>query len=445
LKSEFGDATSEDCLFINVFAPSSAASDKPLPVYVFIQGGGFNGNSNANFDGTKLVQATDMNAVIVNFNYRVAAYGFLASREMQQNQSFAINAGLLDQRMALNWVQKHIQSFGGDPKKVTLGGASAGAGSVMLQLTAYGGRDDNLFQAAASESQSFPPLRTVDDSQFMFSALATAAGCTSGSDMDKLSCLQNVPSVEFQKAHKSVNGKTSFPDAADRPIWLWGPTLDGQFVKDYTYTHFQRGEFVKVPVIVGDASNEGTIFSPRGVASQEDADKFIKNNWPALTSQQFDKLHSAFNQGSIDRSAGYGDWFPYAADLFGKIRYVCPGTMVSDAFAKAGVAANYQYRWNVITDENKRNGNGATHVGELGPVWWGGDKQSEKDVHAYFASFIRSTGDPNKFSGVSQKWETWDGKNRILFDNTGTKMETVDDDTVKKCDAVHDIAVDIKQ
>lgn len=69
------DEMDEDCLFVNVFAPSNATSDSKLPVYFFIQGGGFNTNSNANFNGSGLIMAGDMDLVVVNFNYRVGPYG----------------------------------------------------------------------------------------------------------------------------------------------------------------------------------------------------------------------------------------------------------------------------------------------------------------------------------------------------------------------------------
>ena len=82
-----------------------------MPVYVFIQGGGFNLNGNANYNGADLIDAGDDGIVVVNFNYRVGPYGFLAGREIVANSSLSLNNGLKDQRKALEWVQKHIQQF----------------------------------------------------------------------------------------------------------------------------------------------------------------------------------------------------------------------------------------------------------------------------------------------------------------------------------------------
>jgi carboxylesterase type B len=100
------NTTSEDCLFLDVYAPTNATSKSKLPVYFFIQGGGFNANGNANYNGSGLIKASGMNIVVVNFNYRVGPYGFLAGREVLAGGS--VNNGLKDQRKALEWLQKFI-------------------------------------------------------------------------------------------------------------------------------------------------------------------------------------------------------------------------------------------------------------------------------------------------------------------------------------------------
>lgn len=97
----------EDCLFVNVFTPSNATEASRLPVWVFIQGGGYAQNSNSNYNGTKVVQESAYGIVFVTLNYRVGALGFLASERVRENGD--LNAGLLDQRMALRWVQEHIR------------------------------------------------------------------------------------------------------------------------------------------------------------------------------------------------------------------------------------------------------------------------------------------------------------------------------------------------
>lgn len=97
---------SEDCLFLDLYAPTNATADSKLPVYIYIQGGGFNANSNPNLNGGVLVAASGMNIVVITLGYRVGPYGFLASAEVQASGS--LNNGLKDQRQALQWIQKHI-------------------------------------------------------------------------------------------------------------------------------------------------------------------------------------------------------------------------------------------------------------------------------------------------------------------------------------------------
>lgn len=86
------------------------------------------------------MKTNDNGFISVVIQYRLGAFGFLSSEDVKGNGQ--LNAGLLDQRFALQWVQENIEKFGGDPRKVTLAGESAGAGSVMLQAMAYGGKQD---------------------------------------------------------------------------------------------------------------------------------------------------------------------------------------------------------------------------------------------------------------------------------------------------------------
>src|SRR5262245_37833253 len=96
----------EDCLYLNVFAPSNATAGAKLPVMFFIQGGGFGSNSNANYNGSDL--AREGNMIVVSINYRVGAYGFLQSKEVNEDDRADTNAGIRDQIKALEWVKEHI-------------------------------------------------------------------------------------------------------------------------------------------------------------------------------------------------------------------------------------------------------------------------------------------------------------------------------------------------
>lgn len=104
---DFSDETySEDCLFVNIWTPGNVSESSKLPVWVFIQGGGYNDNANANWDGTTVIKESGHGLVFVSFNYRVGMWGFLAGKKVEEDGD--LNAGLLDQRKLLKWVQKYI-------------------------------------------------------------------------------------------------------------------------------------------------------------------------------------------------------------------------------------------------------------------------------------------------------------------------------------------------
>ena len=419
-----------------MFAPSKATADSKLPVYVFIQGGGFNSNSNANYNGASLIDAAKGDMVVVNFNYRVGPYGFLAGREIAANDSLSLNNGLKDQRQALKWVQQHIKMFGGDANHVTLGGASAGGGSVVFQLLAYGGRNDNLFHAAAAESPAFPPMRSARDSQWQYDALSYATGCKD------VQCMASMDAVTFQKAVRSVNDP--FPGAKNAPIYYWNPTLDYDFVANYSHNEIKAGRFIKVPTIFGATTNEGIVFTPKDITSQPQARQFIIDQFPEAEWDKIEKVWSTPSNPANDTR-----WRDVASDIYGHIRYVCPSLHIAAAYASnATQHATHHYRWNV---------GAATHVSELGPIWNNGTSAADVFIHSYWASFVRSF-DPNKYKTsfwTKEKKELqstqWDKFcpvecNRLVFsDGDVVRMEQVDAEEKKRCDVLNDMGVLLRQ
>ncbi|KAF2036217.1 alpha/beta-hydrolase [Setomelanomma holmii] len=439
LQAEFGESHSEDCLFINVFAPSKSTNESNLPVYVFIQGGGFSVNGNANYNGADLIDAADNNMIVVNFNYRVGAYGFLAGKEIAANKSLSLNNGLKDQRQALKWVQKHIHGFGGDPRHVTLGGASAGGGSVVFQLTAYGGRNDSLFHAAAAESAAFPPLRDVNNSQWQYDALLQQSGCPD------LACLTALDAVTFQNAVRTV--KRPFPGAMAPPIYFWNPTLDYDFIRDFTFNELRAGNFLKVPTIFGDTTHDGINFTPQNIASLPSAQQFITDQFPGVNFREIRKAWNAPTELTADPT-----WRTVAADVYGHIRYNCPALNISSTYAEASNHTTWTYRWNVGT---------ASHVGELMPIWNNATSAAGVFIQAYWASFIRSY-DPNKHVAdylvaaggeparnlVSPMWEPFgtNGGERMEFnDGNVVKMAPVPEQDWQRCEVIDNMGLTLKQ
>ena len=129
----------EDCLFLNVYTPSSVNPRSRLPVFVWIHGGALVSGAGSDYDPSVMV--ADNNIIVVTINYRLGSLGFLAASVLSTSQADAFenvgdagNYGLMDQQFALAWVQRNIAAFGGDPDAVTIGGESAGGLSVSSQL-----------------------------------------------------------------------------------------------------------------------------------------------------------------------------------------------------------------------------------------------------------------------------------------------------------------------
>ncbi|KAF2192475.1 lipase [Zopfia rhizophila CBS 207.26] len=243
---------SEDCLTLNVIRPTGHGNEK-LPVLVWIYGGGLYAGSTAdpqyNLSGiVRNSQGTNTPVIAVSMNYRLGMWGFLQSPQILAEGSS--NAGLLDQRLALRWIQENIAAFGGDPTRVTVWGESAGAQSIALHLHSYGGRNDDLFHAAILESGG--PVGAFLAPLAHYNApvenLTRTTGCWTASD--KLACLRSLPSEQLFAAQTSQ---------------VWNPIVDGDFLEAYPSASMDEGNFIKVPLITGANSDEGVSFSVRGL------------------------------------------------------------------------------------------------------------------------------------------------------------------------------------
>lgn len=446
-KLELDDKHSEDCLFLDVFAP--ARPKGKLPVYVWIQGGGFNELTMANYDGTGLIKAADMDMVVVTFNYRVGPYGFLAGKEIKEDGS--LNNGLKDQLKVLKWVQKHIHKFGGDPDHVVVGGASAGAGSIALLLSAPEKETKNLFHATAAESQSFPSMRNTKTSQSIYDKLVERTGCSKSKDT--LACLRGLKIADLQRQ----NYDTPLPGAKGTAIFVYGPTVDDALVPDYTYDQFRDGHFRKVPMIFGDTTDEGTIFAPKDISSVREADTFIQNEFPQIKKDQLHRINDMYlKKDQTHKYPNAGPYWPPTSKAYGEMRYICPGIEVSNITTDAGVNT-WNYRYNVHDDKWDNQGLGVKHVAEAAAIWGpentkgGPDSlKKHKDIvplmQGYWTSFIRSY-DPNKYRHKdAPEWKQW-GSNgqRLLIQPDKTKMETVSAAQQARCQYLSDIGGDLRQ
>lgn len=183
----------EDCLFVNVFAPSNATQRSKLPVMFFIQGGGFTSNSNANYNGSDLARIGDM--IVVSINYRVGPYGFLGGDGIKTEDK---NNGIRDMIKALEWAHQHVEKFGGNPEHIVLNGDSAGAIAIVMLMASPAIKDRELFKGTITESAGVFNLRSNDLAQTQFECLAKATGCAGTSNVTTLECLRGVNATALQ-------------------------------------------------------------------------------------------------------------------------------------------------------------------------------------------------------------------------------------------------------
>lgn len=232
---------SEDCLYLNVYAPSTPAPADGRTVMFWIYGGAFQFGhaSSPYYDGSKF--ASDEDVIVVSANYRTNVFGFARSPELPVSQQ---NLGFLDQRFALQWVQRNIAAFGGSPHKVTLFGESAGAFSIDALLTSFPANSTPPFRGAILQSgqYSFKQLAEVD-SVSNWHNLSAQFNCP-GAFQSNLTCLRAVDAREIRD-YIEINS-LAFDPVHDDVTLVANPALKRQ-----------SGNIAKIPVLGGTNAQDG--------------------------------------------------------------------------------------------------------------------------------------------------------------------------------------------
>ncbi|GJJ07647.1 hypothetical protein Clacol_001851 [Clathrus columnatus] len=375
-----------------------------LPVFFWLSGGGYIRKANTNYNGTGLVGWTGNNMLFVSINYRVGPFGFLASQKVRANGN--LNAGLYDQRAALEWVQDHITKFGGDPNRVVLVGESAGAGSIALHLITRTDLRGNLFAGIFGLSPFFPSQFFPSDLEWQFNKFAQLAGC--GSATDQLACLRSQPGDTLQRANINM----AFPGRPGPALTTWSPTIDGDLVPDIPFKLFLEGRFRAVPSIWGVDTDEGTLFAPNASTLSE-VQSFLQNNYPRLTNPDLSRILPQY-QGLPPR-ARWAPYFPAGAESYADVTFNCPGLALSSLIARAG-APTWKYRYNVPTIRGITDNTGVYHMAEL-PLLFGLGNTPLPDpgpaarpiqpvLQTYYTNFVRFL-DPNRGLAIPIFWPRW--------------------------------------
>ncbi len=244
---------SEDCLTLNIWSPSGRSAER-LPVMVWLHGGGFSKGSARMpiYDGANLAMK---GVVVVTLNYRLGFLGFfghpLLTGEAKAENAPTANFGLLDQVAALQWVQRNIQAFSGDPSNVTLFGESAGGISTLALMTAPSAR--GLFHKAIVQSGGgrwVAPTLTSQAGKFLGAhEIGEKAAKAFGLKDDE--ALRGLRSKSWQTIEHTLG---AIPELSDHT-----PFLDGQLLTDQMEPVFSRGDQARIPMIAGANSYEGVL------------------------------------------------------------------------------------------------------------------------------------------------------------------------------------------
>ncbi|KAF4918924.1 Lipase 2 [Colletotrichum viniferum] len=364
---------SEDCLHLNIIRPASPPPEPKLPVMVWIHGGGFQHGSavDARYNGSFLVaQSVAMGTpiIFISVNYRLGLFGMMNAAGVEENLL------LRDQRQALKWVQENVAEFGGDPRRVTIAGESAGAASVGYHLMA---RDEGLFGGAIAQSGgpfSTAPFLSEEEKSVQFESVLNVTGCAGVKE--PLACLRSVPAGVLNKASMAVPYSHTF-------------ALDDDLVTNTSYNLLGAGNFVKVPLLIGTNRNEATSVvqyaMPGPLNTHEDfAGMVAASNSGKLPPKAMVERWAALYQDEIDApsAAGLGTVRPNPGPALGA-EYGKTALFLGDGFfhagrrfaarvwAESGVAC-YSYFFDVVTANVDKETLGATHFQEIPFVF--GDK-----------------------------------------------------------------------
>ncbi|KAL1612322.1 hypothetical protein SLS60_000548 [Paraconiothyrium brasiliense] len=249
-----GAATSEDCLYLTVSTPANATVNSKLPVLVFLPGGGFqNGGVNSGYYNPTSWIERSQSHIVVTVNYRVNIFGFPNAPGLKEQ-----NLGILDQRMAMEWVRDNIVWFGGDPAAITQWGQSAG--SMSSDIHAHAFHEDPVARAYFLMSGTVFSGPAVTDTTFSnFTFVAQRFGCEAGegnSSVAVLDCMRDVP---FENITNFV-GK--YGDSGASPTLSFLPVVDDHIIFTDYAGRASAGKVARLPVVLSNTANEASSLVP---------------------------------------------------------------------------------------------------------------------------------------------------------------------------------------
>jgi para-nitrobenzyl esterase len=361
---------SEDCLFLNVWRPKAAGN---YPVMVFLHGGGFTYGSAGVplYDGANLARR---GVVLVTLNYRLGRLGYFAHPALTAEDPKGLlgNYGIMDQIEALRWVKRNIARFGGDPSNVTVFGESAGAGTVQILMASP--QSNGLFQKAISESGAGgTPLPSFHAAEVQGETYAKSVG------------LPNATADELR----------ALP--VEKTLGRALPFIDGKVVQHSPGEPFQAGTEMKIPLIIGSNSWEGSLTN--------NSDRLAK----MVLGAKYDAFLGEYLKRPAITNAGA------AIELSEDVASVQESNFIADMHAANGAPA-YAYYFAQVDVDRRVKALGAEHGGELeylfgnkpaDQAWDAKDREVSKLMGDYWVRFAE-TGNPN--GGDAPIWPRVNGQ-----------------------------------
>ena len=345
-----GAGPDEDCLTVNVWAPSGTAPGDAKPVMVWVHGGAYvlGSGSQPYYDGRRLSRGGDV--VVVTFNYRLGAFGFL------EVPGFDTNNGLRDVLAALRWVQDNIAAFGGDPGRVTVFGESAGAGIVTTLLAVPAA--EGLFAGAIAQSSPVTSVYDRSRAQLVTDEVLKFLEIPPGEERR----LTDVPVSALIAATKKVFDEVPVRNPG---TLAFVPVVDGELLLDYPVALARNGRTHPVPLIIGTNKNEANLFrlmrsplmpiTPRAITSMFNQ---IAGEQPDLQLPTEEQLGSAY---AGKKGAARG------VSIASDVGFRMPSLWFAEGHN--AVAPVYLYRFDYATPIMKLLLVGAAHATELPYVW----------------------------------------------------------------------------
>ncbi|KFZ12349.1 hypothetical protein V502_07122 [Pseudogymnoascus sp. VKM F-4520 (FW-2644)] len=268
-------ASTENCLYMDVWAPANSAGKK-LPVLVWTYGGGFTGGSKSETTPEGLFNLTT-EFVYVAYNYRLGMTG-IANGATLLHEGGTSNIGIWDVQHAFEWTKKYIGAFGGDADRVTASGFSAGASQVLFQTTRFGGHAEQNFAQAYVMSPGFVPGAGHHTSEMFWQNVSTAVGCDGG----HLDCMRSVDFTTLQDAASTVTSDYSYQ---------FQPRVDGDIVADTYEAQLYQGRFnFTGPMVITHEQHEANSQSYSGVDTTDDVAAYLRVFFPAITDDVVQKI-----------------------------------------------------------------------------------------------------------------------------------------------------------